>query len=154
MPSQHIAQREVHRIVEHRRHARIDTIESPLAAGEKRSHARIRMINLTDRREPRIDSLERRVPARPENARHVGKSIDAKSVEPRGFGPPDRVLLQVRRDDRIFRIQIGQHSEKPSIRQIAPQIWRSMWIGHRLEGIVPESVLFRFAVKRGSRRNP
>ena len=119
IPQKHLAQRKKHRKVEDRGESAVNTVVASHSAREKRRHARIGMKHFSDCRQVWIQPPQSRVPGRPELPAHVGKRVDAVSVQPAGFRPPDAVLHKILFDQRVLRVQVRQDSEEPALRKIS-----------------------------------
>src|ERR1700739_3703451 len=92
---QHIAERKISWIVEHRGELGVDAVPAFPATSKKGSNRGIRMEHFTNGREPGVNFAQLAVPLFPKTSRDVRKCIDAIAVEPRDFRPPDAVLDQI-----------------------------------------------------------
>src|SRR5580658_9342680 len=83
-----IAERVEKRKIEHRRHARIDSVELSAPSREERCDDRVAVEYLAHRRHARINAAKRLMPLRPETARDIGKSVQPVAIDTGFFSPP------------------------------------------------------------------
>ena len=149
---QHVPQSEKHRKVKNRREPTVNPVVAAHSSCKKRRHARVRVKDLSDRRQIRIRPPQSRMPMCPKLPPHVWKRVHPVAVQPGNLRPPQAVLEQIFFDDRIFCIHVRQNPEKPAFGKILLHPGRSVRIDQRFERIIHRFLSTRPAVKRSLQR--
>jgi hypothetical protein len=87
------------------------------STGEERDDGRIWIEYLAYYSQVWIDGVKLRMEIVPEGTPHIRKCIKTEAVKSRRLDPPNRILDQVLRNQRIFLVEIRKHTRKLSLKR-------------------------------------